>query len=250
MHLTVRKGQRKKSHYSQNRIIQFGIDKLHNETKFYNCKMSGLRDSQISSRLNLHLLHLACSVATTAFWIRRRRSAERIWPDLLLCQNPMSNGFRYSELFRLNLTLARRSKFCNSRIFFLHMFYSGWRASCGRCDSLTRPLAANNRQSRFVVWIETTSLCGYSVFNPNQADNVGATSAARHQMALLSGKHGGNVPAVESLTGRDATTYSSGVRWFVRCMKPVTLIGGMQGWHVSPLKLSGRPHCRHVASLS
>jgi len=35
---------------------------------------------------------------------------------------------------------------------------------------------------------------------------------------------------LESLVGREATNYYCGVRWFVGCMKPATLIGGMQGW--------------------
>ena len=43
-----------------------------------------------------------------------------------------------------------------------------------------------------------------------------------------------------SLIGRDATTYSRAVRWFVGCMKPATLIGGMQkwrgSWRLSPCK--------------
>jgi len=37
----------------------------------------------------------------------------------------------------------------------------------------------------------------------------------------------------ESIMGREATTYSRAVRWFVGCMKLATLIGGMQGWRGS-----------------
>jgi len=40
-------------------------------------------------------------------------------------------------------------------------------------------------------------------------------------------------PWLECLIGRDATTYSRGVRWFVGCMKPATLVGEMQGWRGS-----------------
>ena len=35
---------------------------------------------------------------------------------------------------------------------------------------------------------------------------------------------------LENTLGRKATTYFCGVRWFVGCMKPAMLIGGMQEW--------------------
>ena len=38
---------------------------------------------------------------------------------------------------------------------------------------------------------------------------------------------------VESLKGWEATACSRAVRWLVGCMKPATLIGGMQGWRSS-----------------
>jgi len=55
-------------------------------------------------------------------------------------------------------------------------------------------------------------------------------------------RHGSTPFYIESLIGREATTSSHGVCWFVGCMKPVTLIGGTQGsrcsWRLFPLRLS------------
>jgi len=47
---------------------------------------------------------------------------------------------------------------------------------------------------------------------------------------------------VENLIGREETTYSRAVRWFVGCMEPATPIGEMQGsrgrWRLSSSRLS------------
>jgi len=93
-----------------------------------------------------------------------------------------------------------------------------------RCDHFSRP---------WVRLFPVKMLEGFSGHQFKVAAVDSPPFVYKTWVAHLAGSDSDKHCGVESLIGKEATTFACDVRWFVGCMKAATLIGGMQGWRGS-----------------